>query len=70
MNWQLLSWERSLHFLLRLVAAEAVTSLLITALPALIQTFNLASDALIQKSNLSDIESAATELRDAKTENI
>jgi hypothetical protein len=35
-----------------------------------IQTFNLASDALIQKSNLSDIESAATELRDAKTENI
>lgn len=35
-----------------------------------IQTFNLASDALIQKSNVSDIESAAKELRDAKTEQI
>jgi hypothetical protein len=32
-----------------------------------IQTFNMASDALVQKSNLEDIGSAATELRDAKT---
>lgn len=35
-----------------------------------IQTFNIASDALIQKSNLSDIETTAKELRDAKTEKI
>jgi len=35
-----------------------------------IQTFNIASDSLIQKSNLADIDSAATGLRDAKTEKL